>query len=169
MKYSGSVLKKERRLRVGSNQAHHDEDEARPGREREEDQLLEIKGCAHCRQTLSIKYGGRRISQRGPFLLLFFLFARPHFSYGFSTFFVMATHTDRRTTTRVPGAHARRGANVVRSLSASPTAGTVGIETAPPVATRDRNDHFTKGEKAGVIIGVVLFFAIMGTSALPAS
>lgn len=75
----------------------------------------------------------------------------------------MATHFDRRTDMRVPGAHARRGANFVRTVSATPTAGTVGIETAPPsIATRDSGNQLTKGEKAGVIIGVVLFFAIIG-------
>ena len=77
----------------------------------------------------------------------------------------MATHFDRRTNgMRVPGAHARRGANFVRTVSATPTAGTVGIETAQPtIATRDSGNPLTKGEKAGVIIGVVLFFAIIGT------
>ena len=75
----------------------------------------------------------------------------------------MAAHFDRRTDSkRVLGAHARRGANFVRTVSATPTAGTVGIETAPPIATRDNGNQLTKGEKAGVIIGVVLFFAIIG-------
>lgn len=52
----------------------------------------------------------------------------------------------------------------MRTVSATPTAGTVGIETAQPtIATRDSGNPLTKGEKAGVIIGVVLFFAIIGT------
>lgn len=80
----------------------------------------------------------------------------------FYVFSVMATHFDRRSDMRVPGAHARRGANFVRSVSATPTAGTVGIETAAP-AIAARDDRLTKGEKAGVVIGVVLLFTIIGT------
>ncbi|KZT74617.1 hypothetical protein DAEQUDRAFT_720814 [Daedalea quercina L-15889] len=68
-----------------------------------------------------------------------------------------------RSDMRAPGAHARRGAKFVRSLSASPTSGTVGIETSSPsVAVRSQGDELTKGEKAGVIIGVIVFFVIIG-------
>ena len=128
--------------------------------------LGDQRGCALCRQAVSIKYGGGRVSQRGSFLLrpLSSSFVPAH-SYGFflRILFVMAAHFDRRTDSkRVLSAHARRGANFLRTVSATPTAGTVGIETAPPIATRDNSNQLTKGEKAGVIIGVVLFFAIIG-------
>ncbi|KAH9843589.1 uncharacterized protein C8Q71DRAFT_729125 [Rhodofomes roseus] len=67
---------------------------------------------------------------------------------------------------RVPGAHARRGAVFVRSLSASPTSGTVGVETSfPGLNTRSSEEQLSKGEKAAVIICVVLFFAILGLAA----
>ena len=135
--------------------------------------------CTHPASALDTSHAVRRPVRRrassteadglcseAHFSFVLFLFVRPaYLSYGFFyAFFVMATHFDRRTHMRVPGAHARRGANFVRTVSATPTAGTVGIETAPPsIATRDSGNQLTKGEKAGVIIGVVLFFAIIGT------
>ncbi|KAH9928876.1 uncharacterized protein B0H18DRAFT_1117697 [Fomitopsis serialis] len=75
----------------------------------------------------------------------------------------MAQQFDSRLDMRVPGAHARRGAKFARSLSASPTSGTVGVETSvPSITARSHGDELTKGEKAGVVVCVILFFAILG-------